>query len=226
MSSWPARPTPAGSARRQRTWAARLFREHANVRAAQDFCQTEPGEAEAGLRIAMHVWPFYYWNAGHVSEGRYRLGQALARAPSPTVWRAQGLLLASFLAARGGDRDAAASLLAEGTSLARQLNDPATSAFAAYCAGASCMFAGDLHQAVAHFEDGLAALPATAAHGSQRALLLISLAIAGGLAGDEEHAVACHREIARADRGRRRIRPPRVLRVLDVGAGAGGLAAG
>jgi predicted ATPase len=59
-------------------WTARLFRERANVRAAQDFCQAEPGEAEAGLRIALYVWPFYTWNAGYVSEGRYRLGQALA----------------------------------------------------------------------------------------------------------------------------------------------------
>ena len=45
-------------------WTARLFREHANVRAAQDFCQAEPGEAEAGLRIALHVWLFYYWTRG------------------------------------------------------------------------------------------------------------------------------------------------------------------
>jgi non-specific serine/threonine protein kinase len=177
-------------------WAARLFREHANVQAAQDFCQSEPGEAEAGLRIARHVWPYYYWNAGHVSEGRYRLGQALARAAEPTVWRAQGLLLASFLAAQGGDRGAAASLLVEGTGLAGQLNDPATSAFAAYCKGAVCLFAGDLQQAVARFEEGLAALPATAAHGSQRALLLISLAVAGGLAGDEERVVARQWELA------------------------------
>ena len=177
-------------------WAARLFREHANVRAAQEFCQSEPGEAEAGLRIARHVWPYYYWNAGHVNEGRYRLGQLLARARAPTVSRAQGLLLAGFLAAQGGDRGAAASLLAEGTGLAGQLNDPATSAFTAYCTGAVCLFAGDLHQAVARFEEGLAALPATAAHGSQRALLLISLAVAGGLAGDEEGVVARQWELA------------------------------
>ena len=112
-------------------WTARLFREHANVAAAQDFCQAEPGEAEAGLRIALHVWLFYYWSAGHVSEGRYRLGQVLARAGEPTVWRAQGLLLAGFLAAVSGDRDAALPLLAQGTGLAGQLNDPATRSFAA-----------------------------------------------------------------------------------------------
>ena len=62
------------------------------MRAAQDFCQAEPGEAEAGLRIALCVGRFYYWDAGHISEGRYRLGQALARAAEPAVWRAQGLL--------------------------------------------------------------------------------------------------------------------------------------
>ena len=176
-------------------WVARLFREHANVNAAQDFCQAEPGEAEAGLRIAVHVWPFYYWNAGHVSEGRYRLGQALAQAGEPTVWRARGLLSDSFLAAMSGDRGAARTLLEQGSSLAGQLDDPATRAFAAYCAGTACQLAGDLQHAIAHFEDGLAALPAAAVHARQRAQLLTSLTMAVGLSGDEERAVACHREL-------------------------------
>ena len=177
-------------------WTARLFREHANVAAAQDFCQAEPGEAEAGLRIALHVWLFYYWSAGHVSEGRYRLGQVLARAGEPTVWRARGLLLAGFLAAVSGDRDAALPLLAQGTGLAGQLNDPATRSFAAYCTGVTCLFAGDLPQAIAQFEDGLAVLPATAVHARQRAVLLICLAVAAGLAGDEERVVACRQQLA------------------------------
>ena len=177
-------------------WTARLYREHANVQAAQDFCQAEPGEAEAGLRIALHVWLFYYWNAGHVSEGRYRLGQVLGRAREPTAWRAQGLLLASFLAAVGGDCGAARAPLAQGSGLARQLDDPATRAFAAWAAGHVCSFSGDLQQATAHFEDGLAVLPAAAVCGPQRARLLLGLAQAAGLAGDEERVVACHRELA------------------------------
>jgi predicted ATPase/DNA-binding NarL/FixJ family response regulator len=175
-------------------WVARLYREYDNVRAAQDFCQAELAEAEAGLRLALYVWIFYYWNAGYVSEGRYRLSQALAWAREPTVWRAQGLLLASRLAAASGDRGAALALLGEGTGLARQLSDPATSAFAAWIAGSVRLFAGDLHQAIAGFEDGLAALPATAVHARQRTLLLFILAIAAGLAGDEERVLACHRE--------------------------------
>jgi non-specific serine/threonine protein kinase len=174
----------------------RLYREYANMQVAQEFCQAEPGEAEAGLRIVMYVWTLYYWNAGHVSEGRYRLGQLLARAREPTIWRAQGLLLASFLAAWSGDRVAAAPLLAEGTNLARQLDDPATRSWAADFAGATCSFAGDQHQAIGHFEDALAALPATVGHGRQRAVVLISLAIAAAVAGDEERVLACHRELA------------------------------
>ena len=177
-------------------WTARLFREHANVNAAQDFCQAEPGEAEAGLRIALHVWLFYYWSAGHVSEGRYRLGQVLARVGEPTVWRARGLLLAGFLAAVSGDRGAALALLKQGTGLAGQLNDPATRSFAAYCTGVTCLFAGDLPQAIAQFEDGLAVLPAAAVHARQRAVLLICLAVAAGLAGDEERVVACRQQLA------------------------------
>ena len=176
-------------------WTARLFREHANVQAAQDFCQAEPGEAEAGLRIALHVWLFYYWDAGHVSEGRYRLGQALARAGEPTVRRARGLLVASFLAGVSGDRGAARALLEQGTSLAGQLDDPATSAFAAWALATACAMAGDLYQAIAQYEVGLAVLPA-AVGGRVRALLLTSLAQAAGLAGDEQRAVACHRELA------------------------------
>jgi tetratricopeptide (TPR) repeat protein len=119
----------------------------------------------------------------------------LARATEPTVWRAQGLLLASFLAAIGGDSGAVQPLLEQGTSLAGQLNDPATRAFAAWVAGHLYLFEGDLPQAIAYSEDGLAVLPA-AVRGRQRAHLLICLANAAGLAGDEERVVACHRELA------------------------------
>jgi non-specific serine/threonine protein kinase len=187
-------------------WTARLFREHANVAAAQDFCQAEPGEAEAGLRIAMHVWVFYYWGAGHVSEGGYRLGQLLALAREPTVWRARGLLLAGFLA-MNSDRGAARALLAQGTSLAGQLDDPATRAFAACVAGHVCLFAGYLPHAIAHCEDGLAVLPAAAVPGRLRAHLLVILAVAAGLAGDEERVAGCYRELAAlTEAGREYIR--------------------
>ena len=80
--------------------------------------------------------------------------------------------------------------------MAGQLNDLATQSFAAYCVGGVCVLAGDLPRAIAHFDDGLAVLPKAAVHSSQHALLLISVSVAAGLAGDEERVVACHRELA------------------------------
>ena len=76
------------------------------------------------------------------------------------MWRARGLLIAGFLAAVGGDRGAVQPRLEQGTSLAGQLDDPATQAFAAWAAGHVCLFTGDLYQAIAHYEDGLAVPPA------------------------------------------------------------------
>jgi non-specific serine/threonine protein kinase len=58
------------------------------------------------------------------------------------------------------------------------------------------LFAGELPHAIARFEDGLAVLPATAVPGRLSAHLLIGLAMAAGLAGDEERAAACNRELA------------------------------
>jgi non-specific serine/threonine protein kinase len=93
-------------------------------------------------------------------------------------------------------RGAALPLLEQGSGLAGQLNDPATRALAACVAGHACLFAGDLPQAIAQCEDGLAVLPAAAVPGRLRVYQLINLAVAAGLAGDEERAAACHRELA------------------------------
>jgi len=57
------------------------------------------------------------------------------------------------------------------------------------------LYAGDLPHAIAHCKDGLAVLPAAAGPGRLQAHLLVILAVAAGLAGDEERAVASHREI-------------------------------
>src|SRR5262249_26453776 len=84
----------------------------------------------------------------------------------------------------------AQALLEQGTSLAGQLDDPVTRAFAAWATGHAGLFAGALPPAIAHCEDGLAAQLA-AVRDRQHAHLLIGLTMAAGLAGDEERTVAC-----------------------------------
>ena len=62
------------------------------------------------------------------------------------------------------------TLLEQGADLAGQLNDPVTSAFVTWIRGNVCLYAGDLPSAIAHYENGLAVLPASA---GQRVHLLI-----------------------------------------------------
>ncbi|MGW2870155.1 ATP-binding protein [Kitasatospora sp. NPDC001225] len=62
---------------RQVDWFTRLRLDHPNLRAALGFCLERPGQARAGLALA--VSPRHYWmTAGLLSEGRHWLSQLLA----------------------------------------------------------------------------------------------------------------------------------------------------
>jgi predicted ATPase len=63
-------------------WFTRLRREHPNLRAALEFCLTEPGQARAGLEITTAL--SHYWvRSGTHTEGRFWLNRALALDPEP-----------------------------------------------------------------------------------------------------------------------------------------------
>ncbi|ALO91438.1 Putative LuxR-family transcriptional regulator [Streptomyces hygroscopicus subsp. limoneus] len=62
---------------RQVDWFTRLRLDHPNLRAALEFCLERPGQARAGLALA--VSPRHYWiTAGLLSEGRRWLSRLLA----------------------------------------------------------------------------------------------------------------------------------------------------
>jgi predicted ATPase/DNA-binding CsgD family transcriptional regulator len=62
---------------RQVDWFTRLRLDHPNLRAALEFCLEQPGQARAGLALA--VSPRHYWiTAGLLSEGRRWLSRLLA----------------------------------------------------------------------------------------------------------------------------------------------------
>ncbi|WP_374108967.1 LuxR C-terminal-related transcriptional regulator [Streptomyces sp. CC228A] len=64
----------------QVAWFARLHGEHANLRAALDFCLRTPGEAAAGLALAS--LPRHYWiSQGGLGEGRRWLARLLEAGP-------------------------------------------------------------------------------------------------------------------------------------------------
>jgi len=184
---------------RQEHWLDRMHREHPNLRAALDACLNEPDDAErhgaeAALRILVALPPAYLWARDLLGEIRRRLDQALAGNAPATGIGARALVLAGQLAVAQGDLTAAAPLLAQGRELARRLDDRPALAFAGYAFGNAAMYAGDPAAALAEFATGLAVstgLPTL----NQRLDLLLVMAIAAGLAGDERRAGGCYEEI-------------------------------
>lgn len=98
-------------------WLARLETEHDNFRAALTWSQTEPPDAEPGLRLAGALWWFWFLR-GYWTEGRRWLEVVVSsrNAVAPATL-APALLGASVFAWRRGDNEAAATLGAESLAL-------------------------------------------------------------------------------------------------------------
>jgi predicted ATPase/DNA-binding CsgD family transcriptional regulator len=178
---------------RQVDWFARLGREYPNLRAALEFCLTEPGEAGAGLRMATSMYP-YWFGRGQLGEGRYWLDHALAQQPRPCVDRARALYADSMLAGQQNDVTAAAALVDEGQEVAKQLDDTSTQALFTLAAGYVAGYRGDLPRSVALLD---AVLEAFRARNDLPRLLdaLFALAVYSGIRGDAARALACHEEV-------------------------------
>jgi predicted ATPase/DNA-binding CsgD family transcriptional regulator len=132
----------------------RLHAEHANLRAALQFCLSSPGEAEAGLAMAAQLW--LYWEGRfHVSEGREWLSPLLALQISPCPARAKGLWAAGYLALLQSDVTAALPLLEESRRLAGRTGDGTALAYATQFLGFAALYQGDLAKSVTLAEEGL-----------------------------------------------------------------------
>jgi predicted ATPase/DNA-binding CsgD family transcriptional regulator len=178
---------------RQVDWLARLQREQPNLRAAQEFCLTEPGEAGAALPIATSL--YLYWLArGLLSEGRQWLDRALAQQPQPTAERARALYAASMLAGQQSDIAAASALVEEGHQVAGQLGDATTRALFTLASGYLAVYRGDLHRSVALLDVVLDTFR-TGDNIPRLLEALFALAVASGGLGDATQALACHEEM-------------------------------
>ncbi|MBP2328567.1 non-specific serine/threonine protein kinase [Kibdelosporangium banguiense] len=178
---------------RQVDWFARLEREYPNLRAALEFCLTEPGEAGAALRMATSLY-VYWFGRGLLSEGRQWLDRALAQQPRSSVERARALYADSMLAGQQSDIAAASALLDEGQEVARQLDDASTCALFSLASGYVAGHRGDLPRSVALLD---AALDAFRAENNLPRLLetLFALAVYSGGRGDATRALAAHEEV-------------------------------
>ncbi|GDY29122.1 ATP-binding protein [Gandjariella thermophila] len=127
---------------RQVTWASRMRVEHPNVRAALEFCLSEPGEARAGQRIAASLRSFWI-GSGLLTEGRHWLDRALRLDTAPTPERARALWVCSFLDLLLADPEPALRRLAECGPLARKLGDVGSAAYTELWTGYAALHRGD-----------------------------------------------------------------------------------
>jgi non-specific serine/threonine protein kinase len=181
---------------RQVDWFARLDREHPNFQAALDFSLTEPGETEGAMRILAALYHFYWWGRGWAREGRLWLTRALEEAGPPTVVRARALLTDSSLAFADGDYATGRARLEEADAIEAVRTDPGTAAFWAFTEGSAHLFAGELTEANAALEQGLA-LDLPDRDLKFRLDILLSYGSALALLGDVERATWCHEEFLR-----------------------------
>ncbi|WP_079170007.1 ATP-binding protein [Mangrovactinospora gilvigrisea] len=88
----------------QLVWHERAVAEHANLRAALEFCLAE-GDANRAQDLAGALW-FLWVACGFAREGRHFLDRALALAPSPGLVRAKALWARCSTASVQGDAEA------------------------------------------------------------------------------------------------------------------------
>ncbi|HVW45213.1 MAG TPA: LuxR C-terminal-related transcriptional regulator [Amycolatopsis sp.] len=172
---------------RQRPWMGRMALEQPNLRAAFEFCLEDPAEAEAGLEIAGRLREM--WIAlGALNEGAHWLERLLNAGPVSVRAQLRALWTAAWMALVKGDLSAAKPLIAMGTRLARDLDQP-MKALMKQVTGMYAMFSGDLPRAITCSEQALAWFR-SAGDQAQEISTLILAEMAYGYAGQADEALA------------------------------------
>jgi len=182
---------------RQVWWSRRLRLEHPNLRAALGFCLTEPGEVDAGLRLAAGLRN--YWTAcGFLSEGVHWLSRLLAldatTSTGPSHARLKALWAVCVLLTGLGD-PALRAAQHECLELAEVLGDDVARVYVTYTMAMVALFGGDANRSarlmedVQQITDGLAA-PVRVDVGAIQAMAYV-------FSGDFDRAAAmCHELLA------------------------------
>ena len=137
----------------QRVWLDRLERDHANLRAALEHL-SDQGSDDA-LRMASTLT--WFWDMrGYQPEARWRLAEALARAPTDSPNRADALHCAGWMSWNQSDPEAAEPLLREARELVEHSTDTRLVAEVCLHSAFVAELLGDHDQAVELYERGIA----------------------------------------------------------------------
>lgn len=140
---------------RQREWSRWFRGQGPNLWAALDFCCTEPGEHEAGLRLAGVLW-FYWVACGCVRDGRYWLDRVLALPGGASPERARALWVDCWIGGVQGDLPRFERSAQECLELAGRIGDRLAAAYATQFLGWHAVYRDDIARAAELEEQALA----------------------------------------------------------------------
>ncbi|MBV9279989.1 MAG: tetratricopeptide repeat protein [Chloroflexi bacterium] len=137
-------------------WLDHLECDLPNIRAALEWCRSEPSATETWLRLAAAL-RWFWFRRGHLNEGRQWIEGALARTdPSErTPARAKGLVAGGGLAWAQGDYAAAEAWLAEGVAMLRDMGDLRLYAPSLTFLGMAALVKGELDAACRAFTESV-----------------------------------------------------------------------
>lgn len=168
----------------------RMRADHANLRAALEFCVEEPGEVLDGLRMASSLYS-YWLMRGLLSEGQLWIDRMLAIATEPGPARSRGLFVGASLATLRGDLAAGSRMLAEASEIAQRLGDQESLAYVVQGRGLVALYADEIEAAFALFQESLRLFEHVGDH-TGAAFTTFLYGVAAMLRGDSVHVALAH----------------------------------
>lgn len=133
----------------------RIHRERDNLWTALDFCLRQPGEAEAGAELAQHLMA-YWASRGPWSDVRRVLNSLIEVTPEDSLPRARLFWVAAIMAITQNDYGASAALTRDSLRIGTELKDVEVVAWSLVLSAFPLWIAGDLAEAEALAQSGLA----------------------------------------------------------------------
>ncbi|MFF2506802.1 ATP-binding protein [Streptomyces sp. NPDC058067] len=178
---------------RQAEVAARIALELPNLRAALEFCLTEPGETHLGQYLAGTLW-FFWAGCGRLSEGRHWLERSVELDAESVEGdyprsRLKALWVLGYVAILQGDTIPALGALQECRDEAERIGDATAVAYAVHRTGCLALVADDMPRAEELLRTALASYREIRELNSSVLMGQVELAMAVAFQGDLAGAV-------------------------------------
>jgi predicted ATPase len=189
---------------RQREVAARIDAELPNLRAALEFCLTEPGEAHLGQYLAGSLW-FCWVGCGRPAEGRRWLERSLELESEYEQSRLKALWVLGYVAIIQGDTVPALTALRRCREQAERAGDATAVAYAEHRTGCLALVTDDMAGAEALLRSALDRYRQIGELNSNVLMGQVELAMTRAFQGDLPDAVRLCEDVRRVceDHGER-----------------------